>query len=468
MRERAAGLRFAVVVNGRGSTGLRVRIALAVAALMVLACAASARADIVYDAGASAIGKPNKIVVAHDDGSGAQTIVTTYANPGSVQASGLEQVLAPAVSPSGKSIVFEGTWDQAHAEQARWSPFAAGACGIWCSGVYKYDSGTLTRVSPDPSPCPQAPCAVFDLQPEITSGGTVVATYEAVSDQYSCVYSCGWFTANSYVGLDRPRRSGDFFSASATDIPSACTGGDLSNRPEYPSPSPDGTRVVYVNCRVDNVDNTTIVSNIDGSGQSRCGSDDQPIADPSFSLDGSRIVDAESGNDPGLWSYPSACPPANNAYVHALAAPSGTSFDSPRYVAGGKIIFVAIPDGAHGGDVWSIPVTCGQNGTPCQFPADATQITHTSNDVINVSWTSQGLVQTPPSPTTGKPRCVVPNLHGKTLKAAGKALAHAHCRLGKVRKRHAARRLRGKVVSQSPKPRAHRPAGTRVAVVVGK
>src|SRR4051794_16460725 len=118
-------------MGGRGGVTGRMQVVLALAAVLACAFAASARADIVYDAGASSTGIPNKIVVSHDDGSNSQTIVTTYADPGAIQASGLNQVLAPAVSPSGKSIVFEGTWDQAHSEQARWSPFAAGACGIW-------------------------------------------------------------------------------------------------------------------------------------------------------------------------------------------------------------------------------------------------------------------------------------------------------------------------------------------------
>jgi hypothetical protein len=328
---------------------------------------------------------------------------------------------------------------------------------------------------------------VFDFQPEITSGGTVVATYEADSAQWECIYTCGWVTANTYVGLDRPPRGGsDFFSAQPGDIPSACDGGDLNNVPQYPSPSPDGTRIVYTNCTVGNTPNTTVVSNMDGTNQQACGADDQPITDPSFSLDGSRIVEAEGGNDPGLWDYPSACPPASNAYVHALVPPSGTSFQSPRYVAGGRIFFVAIASGQKGGDVWSIPDSCGQNGTPCRFPADATQITHTNGDVLNVGWTSQSLVSSASSNPGGtttttnggggggttrsapKARCTVPNLHGKTLKAAKKALKKAHCRAGKTSRKRSKKIRKGRVISSKPKAGKKLPNNAKVKLTLSK
>jgi hypothetical protein len=64
--------------------------------------------------------------------------------------------------------------------------------------------------------------------------------------------------------------------------------------------------------------------------------------------------------------------------------------------------------------------------------------------------------------------CVVPHLAGKTLTAAKHRLKAAHCRLGKVKRAHAARKRRGRVLSQSPAPGTHHAAGTRVTVVVGR
>jgi hypothetical protein len=61
-------------------------------------------------------------------------------------------------------------------------------------------------------------------------------------------------------------------------------------------------------------------------------------------------------------------------------------------------------------------------------------------------------------------RCVVPNLKGKKLKAARKALAKSHCKLGKVKGK------RGKSVrvkSQHPKSGAALTAGSKVTVKLG-
>jgi hypothetical protein len=509
------------VVQGTAAVGFRHFVAsLLVGLVASVAIAGSARADIVYDAGAAAAGLPTRVAVAHDDGSGAQTIVSTVAGTGAAQAPGVDEVIAPAVSPSGTTIVFEGRWDGAQQEGQKWN-FNPAFCGIWCLGVLKYQAGAVTRVSNDPSGCPQGPCAVFEEQPEITASGQMVASYQAISEVYGCTPICGWHTGSTFVGVDHPPRQidqthGFFDPQPASDVPTACSGSNFNtptSKPEYPSPSPDGSRLVYTNCEVSGTPNAVVVQNMDGSNANACAADDQPVTDPSFSLDGSRIVDAETGSSPGLWDYPSACPISDNsAFIYALAAPSGTTFQSPRYTSGGKILFVAIPSGQNGGDVWSIPATCGQNGTPCQFPAAATQVTHTSNDVLNVAWTSQTLVPTtttggssgtgnPPTPPGGqsnptnnpstpanntstptnsdtnnttpvtpttKPRCIVPKLQGKTLAAAKTALKRAHCKLGKANKRHASRKMRGKVVAQSPKPRSNRPPGSKVAVVVGK
>jgi hypothetical protein len=74
-----------------------------------------------------------------------------------------------------------------------------------------------------------------------------------------------------------------------------------------------------------------------------------------------------------------------------------------------------------------------------------------------------------PSPS----HCVVPNLKGKTLSAAGAALTAAHCKLGKVTKPRVPKLGRGKhakpigsliVASQSPAAGVAEPSGTAVLV----
>ncbi len=68
-----------------------------------------------------------------------------------------------------------------------------------------------------------------------------------------------------------------------------------------------------------------------------------------------------------------------------------------------------------------------------------------------------------------KPHCVVPRLKGQPVLFAKAILALSDCRLGKVKKVHTkSKRWRGRIVSESPAPGRHRPAGWKVKVKVGK
>lgn len=61
-------------------------------------------------------------------------------------------------------------------------------------------------------------------------------------------------------------------------------------------------------------------------------------------------------------------------------------------------------------------------------------------------------------------QCVVPNLSGRKLKGARKALRNKSCKVGKVTRRTPRAK---KVVAQSPKPGKKLPAGTKVNVTLG-
>ena len=63
--------------------------------------------------------------------------------------------------------------------------------------------------------------------------------------------------------------------------------------------------------------------------------------------------------------------------------------------------------------------------------------------------------------------CVVPDLAGKTLAAAKKALKRRDCALGAVAKKKSSFKP-GTVLSQKPKPGKQLPPGSKVAVVVSK
>jgi hypothetical protein len=63
--------------------------------------------------------------------------------------------------------------------------------------------------------------------------------------------------------------------------------------------------------------------------------------------------------------------------------------------------------------------------------------------------------------------CLVPRLAGKKLAVARRAVRRAHCSVGRVRYARS-RRARGRVVSQSPRAGARKPAGTKVNLVVSR
>jgi hypothetical protein len=68
----------------------------------------------------------------------------------------------------------------------------------------------------------------------------------------------------------------------------------------------------------------------------------------------------------------------------------------------------------------------------------------------------------------GAAACVVPNVVGKRLSAAKKAITKAGCAVGKVKTKKSAKAKRGRALSQSPHAGASVPAGTKVKLVVGR
>lgn len=354
---------------------------LAALPLLLLLLAGPARASIVYD-------QPDRIVVAHDDGSAPETLVTLADTPG------MSTLNAPAVSPHGTTVVFEGL-------DPVFDPRAAAACGDRCSGVYEDAGGRITRLTPlMPAACSD-PCALIEGQPEIGPTGQVVASY-LWADYVEWTGPDGiafWDIAqdSSWTGLTSPPHGSPVDGATAADLPTPCSGHDISVQPQYPSLSADGTKLVYANCESAGGAFETVTADAHGNGATVCGTDDAAITDPSWSLDGSRVVDAEAGGDPGLWDY--ACPLADAVY--ALAAPAGVTFQSPRYDGSGRILFVAVQGSGdqQTSDVYAIAAGCGRGGTPCRFPQDATRVTRVGN-VGNVAWTS-ATIPVPAPPAAG-------------------------------------------------------------------
>jgi glucose/arabinose dehydrogenase len=75
----------------------------------------------------------------------------------------------------------------------------------------------------------------------------------------------------------------------------------------------------------------------------------------------------------------------------------------------------------------------------------------------------------PPPPAAPRPaRCVVPNVRGKTLVAARRALVAGRCRVGKVTRNYSRTVRTGRVVSQRPGPRARLARGAYVRLVISR
>lgn len=165
---------------------------------------------------------------------------------------------------------------------------------------------------------------------------------------------------------------------------------------------------------------------------------------------------AASGTDPTTysWDFGDGSTGSGITPTHAYAA-AGT-YQAVLTVAsvGGS------PTATKGVTVSAVPVDNGTAGgatSGSDTGAQSTTLTDT-----------QTTTTTAPVTTPAATKCVVPNLIGKTVARAKKLLAKAHCGVGKVTRRTAKKKLRGLVVSQSPRARTVKRAGSKVSVVIGR
>jgi hypothetical protein len=107
---------------------------------------------------------------------------------------------------------------------------------------------------------------------------------------------------------------------------------------------------------------------------------------------------------------------------------------------------------------------------PADIPAPSTSGGSASTPTgSSPSGTRETTASEPRAPAAKAPaRCVVPKLIGLSLGRAKLRLVAAHCRLGKVTRKRTRRSSRGHVLAQKLKPRTSRPAGTRVALTLGR
>ena len=70
--------------------------------------------------------------------------------------------------------------------------------------------------------------------------------------------------------------------------------------------------------------------------------------------------------------------------------------------------------------------------------------------------------------TTVRAPCIVPNVRGRRLPAAKRALAAAHCKAGKVTRRYSRTVAKGRVVAQDERAGTRLAPGTAVDLVVSR
>ena len=70
--------------------------------------------------------------------------------------------------------------------------------------------------------------------------------------------------------------------------------------------------------------------------------------------------------------------------------------------------------------------------------------------------------------TSAPKKCIVPKVVGLKLAKAKTKIKKAHCRVGKITKKHSSKKKKGKVIKQSPRAGKHLKAGSKVKLTVGK
>jgi hypothetical protein len=154
--------------------------------------------------------------------------------------------------------------------------------------------------------------------------------------------------------------------------------------------------------------------------------------------------------------------PANGAVVHdPTVTVGGTAIDN---VGVSSLTVAGHPVAVGPGGAWSTAVALSPGANTISAVA---QDAAGDSGAAQVGVTYQP-VTTPPPPSKAKPRCKVPPLKGKTLKAARKALKKAHCRAGRVTRKRSRKIRKGRVVSTNPHARTLHPNGTKVKITLSK
>ncbi|HEX9944824.1 MAG TPA: PASTA domain-containing protein [Thermoanaerobaculia bacterium] len=157
-------------------------------------------------------------------------------------------------------------------------------------------------------------------------------------------------------------------------------------------------------------------------------------------------LDVQPGETFHLWvGGPGADTIASRAGTFQTAVAAGGDSERPNY----------LPAGAS--DAWAV----WEGGGPSSVPAPGALVVHYWPPLAGGG--SSGSVAPPPA-VSG---CLVPNLRGKTRRAARRALRRANCALGTVRRRKSRVAGRGRVIAQRPAVGTKATPGRPVTIVLG-
>lgn len=360
-------------------------------------------------AGQIVYGHAGEIWVMNDDGSHQHSLF------GLAQVPGMTSIGDPNVFPNGgTAIAFVGE-TTANINQSSLN------CGVNCEGIYTFTEGTVSPITGPPFPCT---CSSFSEYPHWMANGDLQDNYDFIGNSQSI--NSVPATANAGVGTPLgvpPAEWGGGFTLGPWGSPDPVDAAKLvSIGPEEPCyiPGCHGGRNLYV---------TT-----GGSTHTPIGAAEWFVESPEWSSDGSRLAVLQGGEERGIWTLgPEAATPSKH-YVFALkdpiqlgkSEPLKTTFFGVSWIGSSEIVF-----GAQG-NIWAIPASCGTEGTPCEFPANATQLTTDGHDAYP-SWTSstQPLVPPPPPlatntgpvnhPTTGVSKAQIISILAKEITPHGPA-----------------------------------------------